>query len=139
MDSLHSKSSLVVCENCDPDILHEKWLSVIHHVTNRHYRPGNKHFHKCEHDRLTPEQQRKKKRLIPSSAAHAAFVTIVKDESLLKDLAHLTQFVYTTGLDVYHSLYRKHLPNEPTIVRMSRRCQLWLQLLITTLMLTDLT
>ena len=46
-------------ESCgkDPEVLKEKWLSVIHHVTNRHEWPGNKHFHKCEHGRLTTEQQ----------------------------------------------------------------------------------
>ena len=39
-------------ESCneDAEVLHEKWLSVIHHVTNRHSWPGNKHFHKCDHD-----------------------------------------------------------------------------------------
>ena len=37
--------------NKDPDILCEKWMSIIHHVTNRHEWLGKRHFHKCEHDR----------------------------------------------------------------------------------------
>ena len=99
-------------ETCgkDPDVLREKWLSVIHHVTNRHEWPGNRHFHRCEHEQLTPEQQRKKKWLKPGSAAHTALVNIVKDKLLLKDLAHLVEFVHTTSLEVYHALYLKYLP-----------------------------
>ena len=99
-------------ESCgkDPDVLREKWLSVIHHVTNRHEWPGNRHFHKCEHDPLPAEQQRKKKWLKPGSSAHTALVNIVKDKALVKDLAHLVEFVHTTSLEVYHSLYLKYLP-----------------------------
>ena len=96
--------------NRDPDVLREKWLSVIHHVTNRHEWPGNRYFHKCQHDRLSPEQQRKKKWLKPGSASHTALVNIAKDNRLLKDLEHLVQFVHTTALEVYHSLYLKYLP-----------------------------
>ena len=99
-------------ESCneDAEVLREKWLSVIHHVTNRHSWPGNKHFHKCEHQPLSPEQQRKKKWLKPGSPAHTALVNIVKDKLLLKDIVHLTKFVHTTSLEVYHSLYLKYLP-----------------------------
>ena len=99
-------------ESCgkDPELLREKWLSVIHHVTNRHEWPGNRYFHKCEHSRLSSEQARKKKWLKPGSAAHTALVNIVKDKLLLKDIVHLTQFVHTTALEIYHSLYLKYLP-----------------------------
>ena len=79
-------------------------------MTNRHEWPGNKHFHKCEHGRLTAEQQRKKKWLKPGSAAHTALFNIVKDKLLLKDIVHLVQFVHMTALEVYHSLYLKYLP-----------------------------
>ncbi|XP_044171508.1 uncharacterized protein LOC122955833 [Acropora millepora] len=42
-------------ESCNRDryVVREKWLSVIHHVTNRHESPGNRYFHKCQHDRLS--------------------------------------------------------------------------------------
>ena len=99
-------------ESCgnDPEVLKEKWLSVIHHVTNRHEWPGNRHFHKCEHNRLSTDQQRKKKWLKPGSASHTALVNIVKDKLFLKDIVHLTKFVHTTALEIYHSLYLKYLP-----------------------------
>lgn len=32
------------CE-ADAEVLKEMWVSVIHHVTNRHDRPGNRHYH----------------------------------------------------------------------------------------------
>lgn len=37
-------------------------------------------------------------------------MNIVKDKALVKDLAHLVEFVHTTSLEVYHSLYLKYLP-----------------------------
>ena len=73
------------------------WLSVIHHMTNRHEWPGNRHFHKCEHNRLSTDQQQRKKWLEPVSASHTALVNIVKD------IVHLTEFVLTTALETYHS------------------------------------
>ena len=106
------RSRLSFRTNCnrDPDVFREKWLSVIHHVTNRHEWPGNRYFHKCKHDRLSHEQQRKKKWLKPGSAPHTALVNIAKDKRLLKDLEHLVQFVHTAALEVYHSLHPKYLP-----------------------------
>ena len=41
---------------------------------------------------------------------HTALVNIVKDKLLLKDIVHLTKFVHTTALEIYHSLYLKYLP-----------------------------
>ena len=73
------------------------WLSVIHHMTNRHEWPGNRHFHKCEHNRLSTDLQQRKKWLEPVSASHTALVNIVKD------IVHLTEFVLTTALETYHS------------------------------------
>ena len=37
-------------------------------------------------------------------------MNIVKDKALLKDLAHLVEFIHTTSLEVYHSLYLKYVP-----------------------------
>ena len=99
-------------ESCgkDPEVLKERWLSVTHHVTNRHEWPGNRHFHKCEHGRPTTEEQRRKKWLKPGSTAHTALLNIVKDKHLLKDIVHPVECVHTTVLEVYHSLYLKYLP-----------------------------
>ncbi|PFX13390.1 hypothetical protein AWC38_SpisGene22529 [Stylophora pistillata] len=96
--------------NKDAEVQQEKWLSVIHHVRNRHSWLGIKHFHKCDHQPLSREQQRTKKWLKTGSAAHTALVNTVKDKLLLKDLLHLTKFVHTTALEVCYSMYLKYLP-----------------------------
>ena len=63
--------------NKDAEVLQEKWLSVIHHITNKHSWPGNKHFQKCDHQPLSREQQDKNKWLKSGSTAHKALGNIV--------------------------------------------------------------
>ncbi|KAK7879777.1 hypothetical protein WMY93_033556 [Mugilogobius chulae] len=101
--------SAQTCEG-DAVLLKEKWISVIHHITNRHDWPGNRHYHQCAHQPLDEETQRSKLWLKPGSEAHNALVKIVMDKRLLKDLEHLTKCVHTTTLEVYHSMYLKYLP-----------------------------
>ncbi|ROL40623.1 hypothetical protein DPX16_4281 [Anabarilius grahami] len=80
--------------------LKEKWVSVIHHVTNRHDWPGNRHYHRCAHEPLDEQSERRKLWLSPESEAHKALVRTVKDKRLLKDLDHLTKCIHTTTLEV---------------------------------------
>ena len=91
--------SAQTCEN-NAVVLKEKWMSVIHHVTNRHDWPGNRHYHQCAHEALDTDTQRKKIWLRPGCEAHSALVKIVKDKRLLKDLEHVTQCIHTTSLEV---------------------------------------
>ena len=93
-------------------LLKEKWVSLCHHVTNRHEWPGNQFYHKCAHQPYLPEAARRKKWLKPGSPAHQALVSVVKDKGLLKDMEHLTKCVHTTILEVYHSMYLKYLPKQ---------------------------
>uniref|UniRef100_A0A671PRE8 Uncharacterized LOC107702177 n=1 Tax=Sinocyclocheilus anshuiensis TaxID=1608454 RepID=A0A671PRE8_9TELE len=101
--------SAQTCEG-NAEVLKEKWVSVIHHVTNRHDWPGNKHYHRCAHEPLDELTERTKLWLSPGSEAHKALVRTVKDKRLLKDLDHLTKCIHTTTLEVYHSMYLKYLP-----------------------------
>ncbi|XP_016127734.1 uncharacterized protein [Sinocyclocheilus grahami] len=101
--------SAQTCEG-NAEVLKEKWVSVIHHVTNRHDWPGNKHYHRCAHEPLDEPTKRTKLWLSPGSEAHKALVRTVKDKRLLKDLDHLTKCIHTTTLEVYHSMYLKYLP-----------------------------
>ncbi|KAK0138496.1 hypothetical protein N1851_024974 [Merluccius polli] len=93
----------------DAEVLKEKWVSVIHHVTNRHDWPGNRHYHCCAHEPLDETSQRSKLWLQPGSEGHQALVKTVKDKRLVKDLGHLTKCIHTS-LEVYHSMYLKYLP-----------------------------
>lgn len=81
-------------------LLKEKWVSVIHHVTNRHDWPGNRLYHCCDHEPLDAESQRTKLWLKPGTEAHTALVKIVTAKRLLSDLEHLTKCVHTTTLEV---------------------------------------
>uniref|UniRef100_A0A672G4W7 THAP-type domain-containing protein n=1 Tax=Salarias fasciatus TaxID=181472 RepID=A0A672G4W7_SALFA len=99
-------------QTCEEDavLLKEKWVSVIHHVTNRHDWPGNRLYHRCAHEPLDEESQRNKLWMKPGTEAHTALVKIATDKRLLSDLDHLTKCVHTTTLEVYHSMYLKYLP-----------------------------
>lgn len=99
-------------QTCDgnADLLREKWISVIHHTSNRHEWPGNRYYHSCAHEPLDEGTQRSKLWLKPGSAAHNSLVKTVTDTRLLKDLDHLTKCIHTTTLEVYHSMYLKYLP-----------------------------
>ncbi|KAK7886684.1 hypothetical protein WMY93_026305 [Mugilogobius chulae] len=96
--------SAQTCEG-DAVLLKEKWISVIHHITNRHDWPGNRHYHQCAHQPLDEETQRSKLWLKPGSEAHNALVKIVMDKRLLKDLEHLTKCVHTTTLEVLYIIF----------------------------------
>lgn len=78
----------------------QKWESVIHHITNRHDWPGNRHFHRCAHEPIDELSERKKLWLSPGSEGHKALVRIVKNKRLSKDLDHLTKCIRTTTLEV---------------------------------------
>ena len=69
------------CQNCDrdPDILREKWSSLIYHITNQHDWNFCRHFHQCDHPPLVEDGQRKKRWLTPDSPAHAKLKHILLD------------------------------------------------------------
>lgn len=69
------------CEG-NAEVLKEKWVSVIHHVTNRHNWPGNIHLHRCAHEPLDELSKKTKLWLSPGSEAHNALVRIVKNKRL---------------------------------------------------------
>lgn len=84
----------------DAEMLKEKWISVIHHVTNRHDRPGNTHYHRCAHEPLDEMSHGGELWLGPGSEAHDTLVTTVEDKRLLKDLDHPMKCIHTTSLEV---------------------------------------
>ena len=94
----------------DEELLREKWTSVLFHVQNKHRWTGYKKFTKCEHSRLTKEQQKAKEWLSPRSEVYQALQKIVLDKDELKDLSYLTKFSHTGVLEIYHALYKKWAP-----------------------------
>ena len=69
----------------DPQVLVEKWKSIVHHISNVHEWDNNPKplFPKCVHQTLYPEEQRSKKWLKSGSVAHNALKTIVLQYTLL--------------------------------------------------------
>ena len=88
----------------------EKWISILHHITNKHRWKTGTLFHKCEHPRLTREQTKRKKWLKAGSDAHEFLQSVVMDKRNLEALNKLTKFCHTGALEVYHSLYNAYLP-----------------------------
>lgn len=91
-------------------ILKEKWVSILHHVRNKHSWNNTTHFKKCAHPRLRRRDARQKCWLKPGSAAFVALEEVILNPRLLKDLAKLTDFNHTGGLEVYHSMMLKYCP-----------------------------
>lgn len=96
--------------NGNPDILVEKWTSIVHHAINKHSWPGSKHFKKCVHGRLPRQTARQKKWIKAGSPTHVLLRKLVTNTRLTNDLRLCTQCVSTSMLEVYHSLYLKYLP-----------------------------
>ena len=100
------------CATCegDPEMLREKWVSVLFHIQNKHGWPGCKKFKKCAHPRLSKKEAKAKEWLSPKSEAFEALQSIVLDPKVLNDLNYLTKFCHTGVLEVYHALYNKWAP-----------------------------
>lgn len=96
--------------NGNAGVLKEKWLSLLHHITNIHSWTSNKHFHKCEHHLMSPQEVQKTKWLKKNSKAFKALQDVVLDTRLLKAMQNLTKFCHTGELEVYHTMLLKYCP-----------------------------
>jgi hypothetical protein len=94
--------------NGDATLLKEKWVSLLHHVTNTHRWTGNTEFHKCGHKRLTAAKKKKTKWLKKDSQAYKALQDIVTSKTVMKDLPNLTRFCHTGEIEVFHSMLLKY-------------------------------
>ncbi|XP_035665525.1 uncharacterized protein LOC118408774 [Branchiostoma floridae] len=98
------------CKTCleNPELLREKWTSLLNHIANRHRWSGNKLFHKCAHKPLSRRQQKKTKWLQMGSPAHKALQEVVMDRTLLKDMGKMALFKHTGEIEVYHNVVLKY-------------------------------
>ena len=74
-------------------IIVEKWVSLVHHIANKHAWVDAKHFMACEHECLTEDESRQW--LSPGSEQHQALTKIVTDKTVLRDIEKLTDFSHT--------------------------------------------
>lgn len=83
----------------------------MHHVVNRHSNfVGNKNYLKCEHGELNDTDIRRKKWLKKGTQVYEKFKSIVLQRQVVADLSHMTRLVYTTLLEVFHSVKIRYLP-----------------------------
>lgn len=101
--------SSMTCEG-NPQLLKEKWTSILHHVVDKHEWDSAVIYNRCPHDPIPSTTRRKTKWLKEGSPAHEALKQVVLDKRLLNDLQLLSKFIHTGALEVYHSLYNKYLP-----------------------------
>ena len=100
------------CQNCDqrPELLREKWLSIIYHIADQHEWHFFDHFHKCEHTEMDENSRKKKKWLKPGSPSHDALKEVVMDQHLISGIQKLNLAVHTGNLEAFHSLINKYCP-----------------------------
>ncbi|KAK3093915.1 hypothetical protein FSP39_021726 [Pinctada imbricata] len=89
------------------DLILEKWLSVLNHITNIHVHSGDK-FPKCLHGPIPIDQQRQW--LDPSSKAFVELEKIAANTRIKKDIRKLSPGPQTAALEGYHSILNHFAP-----------------------------
>lgn len=101
-------------QNCGGDVqrLREMWLSILHHIQNKHRWSGgqSKLFTRCAHKPLSNEAEEESAWLDPKSEAFKALSAIISDKRVLDALPNLTKFCHTGDLEVFHSALLKYCP-----------------------------
>ena len=79
-------------ETCggDPELLREKWISIVHHTANIHSWDTADLYHECAHPSIPREVARTKRWLRPRSPAHEALKEVIFDKNLLRDIKQLS-------------------------------------------------
>ena len=99
--------------NKDPQILYEKFSSVIYHTVNRHEWGGCKYFKKCEHPPLIMKAENDKKNwLVEGSEAHQYLVSLVRNKQTRDDMKYLVEAIYTANVEVFNNLLLKYIPKQ---------------------------
>lgn len=70
----------------DAFLLKEKWMSILHHITNNHEWVTCETFHKCEHDPYPEDGERVRPWLRNDSKAFVTLQHVVMNKVLLKTL-----------------------------------------------------
>ena len=105
----HLWCSSVTCKQNEM-LLKEKWIILLFHIQNNHYWIGRALYHQRCHTDLSTKKEQSKAWLSPESKSFLPPQTIVLDETILKDMVHLTNFSHTGILEVYHSVLNKWAP-----------------------------
>ena len=117
-----------------PEIIEAKWVSICHHVVNKHTFHDNELYTQCNHKKRLKTANRKKwmdksvyfmlyplliylrciiykldrifmyKLLFSESPAYDVFCKMVKKKSVLKDVKKMSTGQQTSNVEAYHSV-----------------------------------
>ncbi|KAG8456411.1 hypothetical protein GDO86_002262 [Hymenochirus boettgeri] len=96
--------------NCNADLLIAKWLSLLHHIRNKHRFPSNSLYKKCEHKRLSELEQKHRPWFKETDKAYQQLCSIVNAPQLLNDLRHSNMLCHTADMEVYRNKMLKFRP-----------------------------
>ena len=99
----------MTCEG-NAELLKDKWISILHHVVDKHSWDSSILYNCCPHDPISATTRRKPKWLKEGSPAHEALKQVVIEKRLFNDLHLLSKFIHTGALEIYRSLYNKYMP-----------------------------
>ena len=85
-----------------------RWKSLLHHICGVHRWEDNGVEYKCEHQRLTGGEQRRKKWLKADSSGFHTLKAIVMDPNILRDLKQMSHFKHT-GMLLFFSRQRRNV------------------------------
>ncbi|XP_070548761.1 uncharacterized protein [Ptychodera flava] len=107
--SNHLWWSAATCDG-NPDILREKWLSIVHHTANVHDWDGCTHFHGCAHPPLERDDEKAIKWLKIGEPSHDVLKEVVFDKKIQAAAEKLSEFCHTGSLESFHALLTKYCP-----------------------------
>lgn len=98
--------------NGNAEVLREMWQSVLMHVTDRHEWDHGNMYHACAHRPFTKLERHCRPWIKANSQPYLALYDVVMNPKVLKDLEHLSQFLHTGEIEVYHHFVSKYRPKK---------------------------
>ncbi|XP_072276500.1 uncharacterized protein [Pyxicephalus adspersus] len=89
-------------------LVHQKWLSYLYHITGQHSWDDFREFGACAHRPLTPEETEQWPWLTQNSPAYQQVRGILTNKSLLDDLDNIAMFFHKGQTALLHSFMLKY-------------------------------
>jgi len=105
----HLYWSVLSCSG-NGQILTERFVSIIHHICNRHIFSDQKIYKRCSHSPYSTDETRRKAWLKMGSPLHDVLKKVVLEKQLVKDFSKMNLQIYTTYLEVFHAVKIRYLP-----------------------------
>ena len=114
----HLYWAIFTCNKNGKELI-KRFLSLKHHIVNKHTLPQNTYYNKFADPPLSTKQSQRKQWLEMGSTVYEKLVNIISEKTLVADLEHMTKQVNTTLPEVFHAKKMSCLPNS-TLFRMEK-------------------